>query len=127
MEEHNIFIIILIIILLFFLSADRNITSETLDHNTIPLLLVLFIFYFCINNISLGVLLISIIFLVLSTTNMKKIITERMTHYIDNGLIKDGIEHFGFIYNKKELLRRSKEYAEKRKKKEEEEKKRRKK
>ena len=58
MEEHNIFIIILIIILLFFLSADRNITSETLDHNTIPLLLVLFIFYFCINNISLGVLLI---------------------------------------------------------------------
>jgi len=94
MEEHNIFIIILIIILLFFLSADKNITSDTLDHNTIPLLLVLIIFYFCINNISLGILLLSIIFLVLSTTDMKKIITERMAHYIDNGSMKEGIEQF---------------------------------
>ena len=119
MEEHNIFIIILIIILLFFLSADKNITSDTLDHNTIPLLLVLIIFYFCINNISLGILLISIIFLVLSTTDMKKIITERMAHYIDNGSMKEGIEQFGLMFvNKKELLQKAKDYAEKKKQKE---------
>jgi Ca2+/Na+ antiporter len=116
MEEHNIFIIILIIILLFFLSADKNITSDSLDHNTIPLLLVLIIFYFCINNISLGILLISIIFLVLSTTDMKKIITERMTHYIDNGSMKEGIEQFGLMFvNKKEMLQKAKEYADKKK------------
>ena len=119
MEEHNIFIIILIIILLFFLSADKNITSDTLDHNTIPLLLVLIIFYFCINNISLGILLLSIIFLVLSTTDMKKIITERMAHYIDNGSMKEGIEQFGLMFvNKKELLQKAKDYADKKKQKE---------
>lgn len=122
MEEQNIFIIILIIILLFFLSADKNITSETLDHNTIPLLLVLIIFYFCINNISLGILLISIIFLVLSTTDMKKIITERMSHYIDNASI-NGIEQFGLMFaNKEELLKKAKEYADQKKKKDQEKK-----
>ena len=116
MEEQNIFIIILIIILLFFLSADKNITSDSLDHNTIPLLLVLIIFYFCINNLSLGILLISIIFLVLSTTDMKKIITERMKHYIDNGSMKNSIEQFGLMFgDQKELLKKAKEYSEKKK------------
>jgi Ca2+/Na+ antiporter len=122
MEDHNVFIIILIIILLFFLSADKNITSESLDHNTIPLLLILIIFYFCINNISLGILLISIIFLVLSTTDMKKIITERMGHYIDNTSLKSGIEQFGLMINKKDILKKAKEYADKKKDKELEEK-----
>lgn len=117
MEEHNIFIIILIIILLFFLSADKNITSDSLDHNTIPLLLVLIIFYFCINDISMGILLISILFMILSTTNIKNIIMERFDHYSKNTNFKDSIEKFGLMMTTKDDIIKD---INKRKKREEE-------
>lgn len=101
MEEYNIFIIIVIIILLFFLSADKSITNDTID--TIPLLLVLVIFYFCINNISLGLLLIVILFLVLSTTNIKQILMERIYHHTQNEDFTSKVENALSIFDKNYL------------------------
>ncbi len=101
MEEYNIFVIIVIIILLFFLSADKSITNDTID--TIPLLLVLVIFYFCINNISLGLLLIVILFLVLSTTNIKQILMERIYHHTQNEDFTSKVENALSIFDKNYL------------------------
>lgn len=101
MEEYNIFIIIVIIILLFFLSADKSITNDTID--TIPLLLVLVIFYFCINNISLGLLLIVILFLVLSTTNIKQILMARIYHHTQNEDFTSNVENALSIFDKNYL------------------------
>lgn len=101
MEEYNIFVIIVIIILLFFLSADKSITNDTVD--TIPLLLVLVIFYFCINNISLGLLLIVILFLVLSTTNIKQILMERIYHHTQNEDFTSKVENALSIFDKNYL------------------------
>jgi len=101
MEEYNIFIIIVIIILLFFLSADKSITNDTID--SIPLLLVLVIFYFCINNISLGLLLIVILFLVLSTTNIKQIIMARIYHHTQNEDFTSKVENALSIFDKNYL------------------------
>lgn len=101
MEEYNIFVIIVIIILLFFLSADKSITNDTVD--TIPLLLVLVIFYFCINNISLGLLLIVILFLVLSTTNIKQILMERIYYHTQNEDFTSKVENALSIFDKNYL------------------------
>jgi hypothetical protein len=101
MEEYNIFIIIVIIILLFFLSADKSITNDTID--SIPLLLVLLIFYFCINNISLGLLLIVILFLVLSTTNIKQILMARIYHHTQNEDFTSKVENALSIFDKNYL------------------------
>ena len=97
MDEYNIFIIIVIIILLFFLSADKNINNDTID--TIPLLLILLILYFCINNISLGILLIAILCLVLSTTNLKQIIMERLYFYTKNEQFTSNVDKFFSVFD----------------------------
>lgn len=97
MDEYNIFIIIVIIILLFFLSADKNINNDTID--TIPLLLILLILYFCINNISLGILLIAILCLVLSTTNLKQIIMERLYFYTKNEQFTSDVDKFFSVFD----------------------------
>ena len=120
MEEYNIFVIIVIIILLFFLSADKSITNDTVD--TIPLLLVLVIFYFCINNISLGLLLIVILFLVLSTTNIKQILMERIYHHTQNEDFTSKVENALSIFDKNYLSTRISNKRKEQKEKKEEQK-----
>ena len=112
MEEYNIVIIIFIIILLFLLSADRNITNQSLENNTIPFLLILIIFYFCFNNISLGILLIIIFFLILSTTNLKNIIVERINYHTQHETFGNIMENFFLTDTQKKSIRAEKKKEE---------------
>jgi len=84
MDNKNVFIIILIIITVFFLSGDKNITTKSMNNNAFPLLLILVIFYICYNNFSMGLVFICLGLLVVSTTNVKDIIIQRLDYHTDN-------------------------------------------
>ena len=84
MDNKNVFIIILIIIIVFFLSGDKNITTKSMNNNAFPLLLILVIFYICYNNFSMGLVFVCLILLVVSTTNIKDIIIQRLDYHTDN-------------------------------------------
>ena len=84
MENKNVFVIIFIIIAVFFLSGDKNITTKSLNNNAFPLLLILIIFYVCYNNFSIGLVFICLGLLVISTTNIKDIIIQRLDYHTDN-------------------------------------------
>jgi hypothetical protein len=104
MDNKNIFIIILIIITLFFLSGNDNITTQSLNNNAFPLLLVLVIFYIYYNNFSMGLVFICLILLVISTTNIKDIIIQRLDYHTDNRFSERFNELLSFIPQSSEHL-----------------------
>lgn len=104
MENKNIFIIILIIITLFFLSGNTSITTQSLNNNAFPLLLILVIFYICYNNFSMGLVFICLALLVISTTNVKDIIIQRLDYHTDNRFSERFNELLSFIPQSSEHL-----------------------
>lgn len=104
MDNKNVFIIILIIIIVFFLSGDKNITTKSMNNNAFPLLLVLVIFYIYYNNFSMGLVFICLILLVISTTNIKDIIIQRLDYHTDNRFSERFNELLSFIPQSPEHL-----------------------
>lgn len=84
MDNKNILIIILIIVIVFFLSADKNITSNSLNNNAFPLLLVLLIIYISYNNFSMSLIFICVILLIISKTDIKNILIDRLDFHTNN-------------------------------------------
>ena len=84
MDNKNILIIILIIVIVFFLSADKNINSNSFNNNAFPLLLVLIIIYISYNNFSMSLIFICIILLIISKTDIKNILIDRLDFHTNN-------------------------------------------
>ena len=84
MDNKNILIIILIIVIVFFLSADKNINTNTLNNNAFPLLLILIIIYISYNNFSMSLIFICVILLIISKTDIKNILIDRLDFHTNN-------------------------------------------
>lgn len=92
---YNFIIVISLIIFIFFISADKKITKDIIQKNSLHIILFLLLIYFVYNNLHLGFLLLIILVLVLYYTNLKHF----FYNYINKPSKLDSLDMWRDVFN----------------------------